>query len=116
MKARWVIRGLKIASIAILALAVFGFVLMSLWNWLAPAVFDARTITFWQALGILVVSKILFGGFRGRAHYGGHWRQRMSDRWARMTPEEREKFRQGIRSRCGRAGVAPEDSSLGEKA
>jgi chromate transport protein ChrA len=109
MRARWVLRGVKIAAIAILAVAVFGFILMNLWNWLGPAVFGARTITFWQALGILVLAKILFGGFGGRPGRGGHWRDRMRDRWAHMTPEERERFRQGIRNRCGRAGVATEE-------
>ena len=99
MKARWVIKGLKIGLIAVVAAAVFGFLVMSLWNWLAPAVFGLRTITFWQALGILILSKVLFGGFRGRP--GGHWRRRMRDRWQQMTPEEREKFRQGMVSRCG---------------
>ena len=91
MKARWVRRGLKVGLIAVVAAAVFGFVVMSLWNWLAPAVFGLHTITMWQALGILILSKILFGGFRGRPGYGGRWRQRMSDRWQQMSPEEREK-------------------------
>ncbi len=113
MKARWLIRGVKIAVIAMVALAVFGFILMSLWNWLAPAVFGARTITFWQALGILVLSKILFSGLGGRPGRGGHWRGRMRDRWARMTPEERERFRQGMHGHCGRGGTAPEE--LGER-
>jgi hypothetical protein len=100
------------AAIAILAVAVLGFILMNLWNWLAPAVFGARTITFWQALGILVLAKILFGGFGGRPRHGGHWRDRMRDRWAHMTPEEREKFRQGMRNRCGRSGVAAEEERV----
>jgi hypothetical protein len=110
MKPRWVLRGLKIGAIAITAVAVFGLIVMSLWNWLAPVVFGARTITFWQALGILVLSKILFGGFRGRPGYGGHWRRRMSARWEQMTPEERETFRRGMAGRCGRGGVAEEES------
>jgi hypothetical protein len=92
---------MKIGMIAILAAAVFGFFVMSLWNWLAPAVFGLRAITFWQALGLLVLSKILFGGFRGRPGFGGRWRQRMEERWQQMTPEEREKFRQGMERRCG---------------
>jgi hypothetical protein len=112
MRARWIMRGLKIAAIAIVAVAVFGFILMYLWNWLAPEVFGARTITFWQAIGILVLSKILFGGFRGRPG-GGHWRHRMRDRWAQMTPEERERFREGMRNRCARAGIAADE--LGER-
>src|SRR5882672_7698109 len=109
MKGRWVKRGLKFAVIGAVAVAVFGFVVMSLWNWLAPAVFGLRSITFWQALGILILSKILFGGFRGRPGYGGHWRGRMNDRWQQMTPEEREKLRQGIFSGCARSNVAAEE-------
>lgn len=108
MKERWVKKGVKIALIGVVAVAVFGFVVMSLWNWLAPAVFGLSAITFWQALGLLILSKILFGGFRGG--HGGHWRHRMGERWQQMTPEEREKFRQGMFSRCGRSGVAAEES------
>lgn len=108
MKKRWVIRALKIAAIAIVAAAALGFIVESLWNWLGPAVFGARTITFWQAVGILILSKILFGGFRGRPGYGGHWRRRMRERWEQMSPEERERFRQGAFGACGRAsGIVP---------
>ena len=110
MKKRWVRRGLKFAAIGAVAVTVFGFIVMSLWNWLAPAVFGLRTITLWQALGILILSKILFGGFRGRPGRGGPWRRRMSERWQQMTPEEREKFRQGMFSGCGFSNVAAEES------
>jgi len=103
-------RGVKIGVIGVMAIAVFGFVVMSLWNWLAPAVFGLSAITFWQALGILILSKILFGGFRGRPGYGGHWRRGMKRRWQEMTPEEREQFRQGMFSRCGRSDTAAEPS------
>ncbi|MBZ5593106.1 MAG: DUF3106 domain-containing protein [Acidobacteriia bacterium] len=111
MKAKWVARAVKIGAMGITAVVVFGFVVMNLWNWLAPAVFGARTITFWQALGILILSKILFGGFRGRPGYGGHWRRRMSARWEQMTPEEREKFRQGMTGLYSRGGAAAEASA-----
>ena len=110
MKRRWVKRGLKFGVIAVMAVALFGFIVMSLWNWLAPAVFGLHTITLWQALGILILSKILFGGFRGRPGYGGPWRRRMSERWQQMTPEEREKFRQGMFGRCGFSRAAAEES------
>jgi len=110
MKTRWVKRGLKIGAIGVVAIAVFGFVVMGLWNWLAPAVFGLRSITFWQALGVLILSKILFGGFRGRPGYGGHWRRRMSARWQQMTPEEREQFCQGMFRHCGPSGAAGEGS------
>src|SRR5215472_3276250 len=95
---------------AVAFVTVFSFVVMQLWNWLGPALFGARMITFWQALGILVLSKILFGGFRGRPGYGGHWRRRMRDRWEQMTPEERERFRQGAFSACGHARDTAEGS------
>ena len=56
---------IKVILIAIVAVAVFGFVVRGLWNALIPAIFGWHTITFWQAVGLLVLSKILFGGFRG---------------------------------------------------
>jgi len=90
---------MKIAVIGVLAVTVFGFLVMYLWNWLGPAVFGLHEINFWQALGLLVLSKILFGGFRGRSG-SRYWRGRMRERWERMTPEERERFRQGIAGRC----------------
>lgn len=108
MQARWVKKIVKVAVIAALAATVFGFLVMSLWNWLAPAVFGLHEITFWQALGLLILSKLLFGGFHGRPGYGGHWKHRMSGRWQQMTPEEREKFRQGMARRCGGATMSEE--------
>ena len=97
-------RGLKFVAFAALGAAVFGYVVMRLWNWLTPGLFGWHTIGFWQALGILLLSKILFGGFRGRAARGMYWRRRMMERWEKMTPEEREKFREGMRGRCGQFG------------
>jgi hypothetical protein len=110
MKTRWVKRGLKVGVIGIAAVAIFGFVVMSLWNWLGPALFGLRPITFWQALGVLILSKILFGGFRGRPGSGAHWRRRMNDRWQQMTPEERERFCQGMFVHGGRSDAAGEGS------
>ncbi|HVT17633.1 MAG TPA: hypothetical protein VHQ90_15835 [Thermoanaerobaculia bacterium] len=103
MRRRRMLRMMKIAPIAFLAMAVIFLVvclvLMALWNSLTPALFGWKTITFWQAAGLLILSRILFGGgFRGRP---GHWRHRMRERWEKMTPEEREKFRAGMRGRCG---------------
>ena len=86
----------KFAALAIVAIAVFGFIVMGLWNWIVPSVTGWRPINYWQALGLIVLSKILFGGLRA---HGPHWRRRWVEKWASMTPEEREKFRQGMR--CG---------------
>ena len=100
MKRHWILRGLKFLLFVALAATVFGFVVMWLWNWLMPVIFGLHAITYWQALGLLVLSKILFG-FHGRPGFAMHWRQRMMERWEQMTPEEREKFRAGMRARCG---------------
>jgi hypothetical protein len=91
-----------------LALVLFTFLVMSLWNWLTPALFGWKLITFWQAAALLILSKILFGGFRGGHGGPRHWRRRMMDRWEQMTPEERETFRKGMQSRCGDFGPATE--------
>jgi len=113
-------RGKRIAKIAfialplfVLAFALFGYVVMSLWNWLTPALFGWKVITFWQALGLVVLCKILFGGFRGGRGGHMHWRRRMMDRWEQMTPEEREAFRKGMEGRCGHFGptATPKDAS-----
>src|SRR6267378_4353303 len=97
-------RVLKFAAIALVAITVFSFVVMQLWNWILPPVVGWHPITFWQALGLLVLSKILFGGFRGVPGRHMYWRRRMMERWEQMTPEEREKFRQGMHGRCGSFG------------
>jgi hypothetical protein len=85
----------------VLFIAIGGEVVQQLWNWLAPALFGWRQITFWQGLGLLALCRILFGGFSGGGGYRSGFRRRMDERWGRMTPEEREKFQQGMRSRCG---------------
>ena len=104
MKRHWLSKVMMFVLFAALFLVVFSFVVMHLWNWLMPSLFGWHVITFWQALGVLVLSKILFGGFRGghRRHWG--WKRRMFERWEHMTPEEREKFRETMRSRCGSLG------------
>jgi|SRR5579862_2291436 hypothetical protein len=107
MKRNRFLRILKFAFFAILFLAVFSFFVMRLWNWLMPAVFGWHLITYWQALGLLVLSKILFGGFRGGPQRHWRWRGRMMERWEHMTPEEREKFRNSMRGRCGHFPASP---------
>ncbi len=100
MRRNWFVKGLLIIPFAAAFLAAFGYIVMRLWNWLTPTLFGWHVITFWQAIGILVLSKILFGGFRGRPGRRMHWRRGMMERWSQMTPEEREKFRHSMRARC----------------
>lgn len=107
------------AGIVGITLFVFigGQIVMRLWNWLLPSLFHWPQITFWEALGLLILCRILFGGFHG--HGGGPgWRaqrrmqQRTIERWESMTPEERERFRQGLRARCG----GPSTGEIGHQA
>jgi hypothetical protein len=108
----------KIALIApagLAAIALFGFIVMYLWNWLAPAVFGAHAVTFWQALGLLILARILVGGLGGGHGDDRHGRRRMMDRWEQMTPEEREAFRQGLRNRGeGLEPPNPQPSAAGQ--
>jgi len=74
---------------------VFSGAVMLLWNAILPAVLHVSTITFFQAMGILLLGKILFGGFRGRRPWAGHhWKMHMWKKWEGMSPEEREKFKE----------------------
>jgi hypothetical protein len=105
MRSSKVTKAIKVLLIGFAAVTVFGFVVKELWNALIPGIFGWHMINFWQALGLLILSKILFGGFH--RHGGGgrrEWKNRMRERWESMTPEEREKFRAGMR--CGRRPVA----------
>ncbi len=93
------VRFLMFLPLVLAAVALFTFFVMRLWNWLMPPIFGWHLITYWQALGLLGLSWLLFGGWRGRGMSG--WSHGGSGRWGKMTPEEREKFREGMRARCG---------------
>jgi len=103
MRRRWIF----LAPLAILGILLFiaigGELVLQLWNWLLPPLFGWRQITFWQALGLLVLCRILFGGWVGHGRSGVRRRmeERMAERCAHMTPEERERFRQRMRERWG---------------
>ncbi len=85
----------------IAAILLFTLIVMNLWNTILPAVLHVSSITFGQALGILILSKILFGGFhRGWGGRRGWRRHGMHERLANMTPEEREQFKAEWKDRC----------------
>lgn len=87
---------LKIVAVAVIGLLLLGLIIMGLWNWLVPSLFNGPQITFWQALGLFVLAKILFGGWggKGRCRPGSEWKHRYYDKLSSMTPEERERFKQ----------------------
>jgi Ca2+/H+ antiporter, TMEM165/GDT1 family len=99
----WIKRAIFIPIAIAAGIFLFGFVVMSLWNCLLPGIIGVGSITFWQALGILVLAKILFGGFHGGP---GHSRWHLSHhhdwhrKWSNMTPEERAKMKAEWKGRC----------------
>ena len=103
MKKLWIKKGLLMFLLFIIVAPLFVLAVQALWNGILPAVLGVKTITFMQALGILVLSKILFGGIGGGRHWRGSpaWKQKMKQRWDNMTPEEREKFKAEWKNRCG---------------
>ena len=87
----WMARCTRIALLALAGVAVLGWLVMALWNWLLPTLFaGAQPVGYWQALGLLLLCKILFGGWRGGRHRRG---RNGHPRLAGMTAQEREQFR-----------------------
>jgi hypothetical protein len=96
---RFFIPLIVLAFVALVTLAVYG-----LWNGVLTDVLGVKAISYWQALGLLVLAKILFGGFPGRrgGPFGPPWRRRMMmERWESLTPEQREQMREEMRRRFG---------------
>jgi hypothetical protein len=106
-------KAIKVALFVVVASTILGFVVKSLWNVLVPPIFGWHIITFWQGIGLLLLCKILFGGFHRHGRGGrSPWGHRMKERWEKMTPEEQEKFRKGMR--CGRGPFAsPAEPQVG---
>ena len=89
-----------------------GFVVMELWNWLMPEIFGLGMINFWQALGLIILSKIFFGGFGWRGgscggycgpgyRHGGHyWKHKFKHKWANMSEEEKERWKTKFGDKC----------------
>lgn len=94
----------KILIVVIVAILLFGFVVMTLWNAILPSVIHVGTITFGQALGILLLSKILFGGFHGgwRGGRRHQWNEKMREKWEHMTQDQRVQFKQEWQNRCSK--------------
>lgn len=108
MKILWVLWGLFLVGL-------ISFVTQQLWNWLVPALFAGPFINFWQALGLLVLSKILFSGLGGKhRHKKPFWqkddtvnecKRRMEEKLSSMSEEEREAFKMKMWNRwCKQPG------------
>lgn len=86
----------------ILIVAGLSFVVMWLWNAILPDLLGVGTLSFWKALGLLVLSKILFGGFGGgckeKKKHGPP--RRFREKWRNMDEEEQQKFKEEWKKRC----------------
>jgi len=90
-------------------LSVISYIVMQLWNNLLPAIIHVSAITFWQAMGIFILCKILFGF--GKGHHRGWgdrtgWmlRKKMEEKFKGMSPEEQHAFKQKMADKCGHWG------------
>ena len=99
MKKRWARKIPFVIAIGVLCVFAFSGIVMFLWNHILPGVLHVGAITLWQAAGILLLSKILFSGFKGRR---GRWhgKKQMFGQWQEMTEEEKQLFRE--RAHCCR--------------
>jgi Ca2+/H+ antiporter, TMEM165/GDT1 family len=96
----WNKRAMFIPVAIVTGILIFGSLVMYLWNTILPGVLGVQTITFWQAVGILILSKILFGGFPGRHSHRGFYKHNhdLREKWLKLTPEEREKMKADLKS------------------
>ena len=91
---------LLIIPLVIGAIALFTLLFQEIWNRVIPDVFHFTRVTFWQALGILVISKILFSGRFGGHNMRGKFRSKISKFKESFSEEDRNKLRQEWRNRC----------------
>jgi hypothetical protein len=98
----WIKKIIGFTIMAVAFVAFISYVVMRLWNGVLVDVTTVKEITYPQAIGILVLAKILFGGFKGNCWCGkgNSWKQNMKEKWEKMNPEEREKFKQEWRNKC----------------
>lgn len=105
MKHWWLLSKVRFFAIAVVIPFAIGYVIMGLWNALIPDLFKGPVITYLQAVGLLLLSHFLFHGWGGWRYSNGwrhrHWKHRMEERIASMTPDERKKYEEEWRRRCG---------------
>ena len=94
--------GVRMILFGILFVAVMGLLVTTLWNQLMPGIFGLPVINIWQALGLFLLSRLLFGRFGGGRGWGSRFRKgRFAQGWKNLTPEERARFRSAMGARCG---------------
>ncbi len=105
MKRWWLSRVAAGIGLFAAATLLLSLVVMVLWNALVPEIFRGPVIAYWQAAGLLVLSHILLRGWSPWRHRHGwrhdRWKKKFEERIEAMTPEERERFREEWKRRCG---------------
>lgn len=95
----------ELPFIIIPAIFLLGFIVMLLWNFIFPSVLHTDKISYWQAVALFILCRILFFGFRRREHRPNMWRgKEWRQKWMNMSDEERVQFREGWKRRCRRPG------------
>jgi hypothetical protein len=100
MKRYWFPKFIGVVALATVAIFVFSFFVMYLWNETLPVLFHFPVINLWQALDLLILSRLLFGGLRGPWAGRQPWKNRMERKWMSMTSEEKQKFQEDWGNRC----------------
>jgi Ca2+/H+ antiporter, TMEM165/GDT1 family len=86
---------------AIVAVVALGFVVQGLWNNLLPEILGAKVITYWQAIGLFVLCRILFGSFSFRGKRNGPFSNpEFKGKFMNMSEEERAELKDRWRERC----------------
>jgi hypothetical protein len=109
---------LKCAVVVAVAIALLAWVTMLLWNWLVPDLFNGPSITYWQTLGLLVLTKILFWGFGGKHHrshqHAPYWKHRFYEKFSNMPSEKREEFKRRMKEKWCRFERNTSDEKSGD--
>lgn len=106
---KYILIGTGIAALCMVGFGLFIGLFQYLWNWLVPGIIGWRAITYWEAFGLFILSKMLFKGITWNSHGGGHWKRKWNakwgahwqQKWENMSPEDRERFKQKMREKCG---------------
>lgn len=112
-KGKWFLKCLVGGFVFIL---LAGALTMVLWNWLVPDLFHLPELRFFEALGLLLLTRILFGGWGGRGWGNGggrHWKHKYYEKLSSMSIEERERFKSRMREKWCSAGSEKKTDNVG---
>ena len=117
----WIKKGVGMAFMTLIAIIIYGYVFMWLWNMLVPEIFGLTTINYWQSFGLIFMAKLLFGFNTGK-HKGWHqnkewhlqkhqWKNKIEQKMEGMTEEEKQKFKESMKGWCygEKAQPSPEE-------